>query len=1157
VVKTVGGCWGVLWILVVGFAGDVVAAPPERSAEPTSNAKQPSSPTAEADRLTVPIPPGETLLADIGIYRVFWQSYGKEPTAMPLAWTGHFDARCGISYQAWGRVLQREALLMHSPWHVPPGKAWVDYRLALPRVAPIRLSFGIAMGPDVVAPDKSDGVTFSCALTAGGRQRELLRRHHDKGAWLDYAFDLSEHAGQTVVVRLQVEPGPRNNASFDYSFFGDAKIVAGAAGPGKADVVGRLTSAPAYRATAGASLTALANRSGQGVAPSNLLPYQNRLEASEGAWQFIYEAADCRIVYAYKPDTGTLDDFLVAVDGGRPFQPARGGGVTPTAQRSGKAGESVARGGKALAIARDQNTLAVVWQYDVDGKPMPVRWTFQIAGKALIVSARCDDPIVGRFSLGDVGLAPLRKSIAVPYLAGRLVYLPVQNVFACNYLDWTASHASQCPQGVAVYEPKTDGIRNPLVEVGYVAVSPDVGEVLPNIPHPASSHLKTLGPRIVLDIWGHHRGTYRGDAENLQALKDHGVDHLAIIQHVWQRFGYDVKLPDHLPADPNYGGDEGMAAFGKVANACGYLWSLHENYIDIYPDAPSYDPAARVLLADGSPSKAWYNPGTRVQSFGLKCNRALGYAKQTAPEAHRRFATTAAYLDVHSCVPPWHQLDHEAGQPMAAMALAKVKYDTELFQFMRDAHGGPLLGEGANHFYWAGRCDGVEAQVIGGEDHAPLLDFDLLKIHPQMVNHGMGYYERWFRRGYEHRWGGDTGTVEQIDKYRAQELAYGHAGFIGAAQVDNIPWVVREHHLMHPVQRLYGDSLATEIRYEVEGRMVGAGVALIAGDTTRQRIRYQSGLTLWVNWRADSWRVQGRVLPQWGFLALGPDTQVWTARRDGAWADYAECPEYVFADARTSFPMPYLHARKDIEPRLKSWEPLGGNRARVTYQWHVRDTLDDDYHCFVHGLSPAGDHPETIAFQQDHPLAKPTSQWRKGDTVVDGPYEIAVPGGADTYQLVVGLHKGNRVPLVGGEESSDRIAIARLSLKREGGKVVGVAAEPIARAAAKYPAVDFKARLNPTGTSVDFGKLATDGSVKINRHPDRLVLFPYPRNTRFRVSLDLKALAPRAQAGQVTVRALAAGTGRDLGPVEFAQSAGRLTLTLGTPGAGRYAIAWK
>ena len=104
--------------------------------------------------------------------------------------------------------------------------------------------------------------------------------------------------------------------------------------------------------------------------------------------------------------------------------------------------------------------------------------------------------------------------------------------------------------------PTARGIR--WSRSGYLAVSPDIGEVLPNIPHPPSPYRGLLGPRIMLDVWNHHNGTYQGDAENLRALKDNGVDHLAIISHVWQRYGYDVKLPDHLPANPQFGGEEGM-----------------------------------------------------------------------------------------------------------------------------------------------------------------------------------------------------------------------------------------------------------------------------------------------------------------------------------------------------------------------------------------------------------------------------------------------------------------------------------------------------------------------------------------------------------------------------------------------------------------------
>jgi hypothetical protein len=1114
---------------------------------------------AAAPDWTVELPRGETLLENIGIYRVGWQSYGKEPVEMPPAWSGHFEPATGISYLPWGMVLGRRALLMHSPWHVPPGRTWVDFTLGLPRTTPIRLAFGIAMGPDVATPDKSDGVTFSCYLTADTKTQELLRQHYDQGAWRDFEFDLAPYAGRTVELRLQVEPGPKNNASFDYSFFGNARIVVGEATENPALLAKTLTASRAYRTTASASRVALSNAPGAGVTPSNLLPFENRLDRSGDAWQFIYEGADCRVTYTFQPATGTLDDFMVQVDDTRPFPPALGSGVTAVATRDGNVAPLQLRGGRLVEAKREGDRLQVVWEYGQLGRPLRVEWTYCLRGKVLTVAARCDDPVVSEFSLGQAALAPLRTVVSIPYLWGNVHYLPVERAFVCRYLDWTQSNSSQCPQERAVYEPKTDGTRNPLRESGYVAVSPEIGEVLPNIPHPPSPFLSALGPRIMLDIWGHNKDTYAGDAENLRVLKDLGVDHVAIIQHVWQRYGYDVKLPDHLPADPRYGGDEGMQLFGRIANECGFLWSLHENYIDLYPDAPSYDPAARVLRADGSPSPAWYNAGTKVQSFGLKCNRALGYAKNNSPEAHRRFATTAAYLDVHTCVPPWHQLDHEAGQPMAAMARAKVQFDTALFQFERDSHQGPLFGEGANHFYWAGRCDGVEAQVSGGEDHAPLLDFDLLKIHPQMVNHGMGYYERWFRSGYGHRLGEETGTMEQIDKYRAMELAYGHAGFVGSPHDQNWHWVVREHHLMHPVQRLYGTAKPVEILYEAAGELVTASVALVAGDTSRQRIRYDSGLTLWVNWRPEPWPVEGRVLPQWGFLALGPQTDVSTTLRDGTFADYAECPEYVFADARTFFHMPYRRAPRQIEPRLREFTYLGGNRARVTYEWIVGEPLDQDYHCFVHGMNPAASSgPDSIVFQQDHGLPKPTSAWRPGDVIVDGPHELAVSDRFEAYDLTIGLYRGERVRLKGLRDGANRIVIARLKLEREGGAITKITAEkPNAVALPGGGDADFTAHMNPPGTWIDFGAIATDGSLKINKEATRLVIFPYPRDRAFRATVDLKRLAPAAALDQVHVQVLAAGDQRVLEPAAFKQEGSRLQLEFGRPGAGRYVITWE
>lgn len=1111
----------------------------------------------------VDLPVGETPLTDIGIYRIYWQSRGKAPVAMPDSWMGHFDLATGISYQPWGTLMGRSALLMHSPWHVPPGVAWVEYPLRLPKTSPIKLSFGIAMGPEVAVPERSDGVTFSCRIVTKDGKRELMRKHHDLADWIDYSFDLSPYAGQEVTLALEVDPGPKDNASFDYSFFGDAKITAGQAVGSTQETVARLVKAKAYKAAAGLSLAGFSSVTNTSVAPGSLVRGATRLEQADGSWRFVYNGPDARVVYAYQPVTGTLDDFTVQVDGTPAFHPAQGGGVTAVETVGSEAREHRLAGGRAVSIRKEGATLAVDWEYqhELGGKPVRVAWHYSLAGKSLVVRAECAAPVVSRFSLGNIGGAALRRTFPVPYLLqGNVHYLFAQNAFVCRFFDWKVSHASSCPQEGAVYEPKTDGTRNALCEEGYIAVSPNVQEVLPATPNVASPFRSLLGPCIMLDIWGHHKGTYAGDAENLRHLKDLGVDHMVIIQHDWQCHGYDVKLPDHIPANATFGGEEGMKVFGQAANECGYRWSVHENYIDLYPDAPSYDPTARVLRSDGTPCPAWYNPGTKVQSFGLKCNRALEFAKQNAPEIHRRYGTTAGYLDVHSSVVPWHQLDHEANQPMAAMELAKVQNDTALFQYMRDTHQGPIFGEGANHFYWAGLCDAVEAQVQGGEEHQAFLDLDLLRIHPRMVNHGMGYYERWFRRGYNHQLGFETGTMEQIDKYRAMELAYGHAGFVGTPHDHNWHWVVREHHLMHPVQRLYGTARPVEILYETAGQLVTASIALPAGDTARQRIRYDSGLTLWVNWKAEPWVVEGRTLPQWGFLARGPHTEVSTAVREGRIADWAECPEYVFADARTYAFMPYRRTPVQVEPRLKDFAWLGGNRVRATYEWVVGETISEDCHCFVHGSLPAGgETPEKIAFQQDHPLPLPTSQWRAGEVVTDGPYEFTVDGSGDTFDLSIGLFKTERLRLKGMDDGRRRIILAKLKVTRENGNITGIAAvKPDARDLAAAPEeADFTAHMNPAGTWVDFGKVATDGAVKINREAGRLVVFPYPRDRQFKVALDLKALSPKANPRKVKLTALAADTQRDLGEVPFQMEQGRLVFQAGMPGAGRYVVTWK
>ena len=170
---------------------------------------------------------------------------------MPPSWTGHFEDTSGISYVPRTSVLGRDALLLHSPWRVPPGKVWVDYQLQLPDVRPITLSFGIAMLPDVAVPGKSDGVTFGAYIVQDtGTTDSCIYTRGPSGK--RYSFDLSSMPGGRS--RSACRPSrARDDASWDYSYFGGAKIHAGTADLSRAKAE-RLTSTHAYKAVVSADL---------------------------------------------------------------------------------------------------------------------------------------------------------------------------------------------------------------------------------------------------------------------------------------------------------------------------------------------------------------------------------------------------------------------------------------------------------------------------------------------------------------------------------------------------------------------------------------------------------------------------------------------------------------------------------------------------------------------------------------------------------------------------------------------------------------------------------------------------------------------------------------------------------------------------------------
>ena len=78
------------------------------------------------------------------------------------------------------------------------------------------------------------------------------------------------------------------------------------------------------------------------------------------------------------------------------------------------------------------------------------------------------------------------------------------------------------------------------------------------------------------------------------------LDKVLFILGGWTHKGYDCQHPDILPAAPECGGNEGLQNCIQRVQKCGYLFGVHDNYQDMYLDAPSWNEDYIAKNPDGS-----------------------------------------------------------------------------------------------------------------------------------------------------------------------------------------------------------------------------------------------------------------------------------------------------------------------------------------------------------------------------------------------------------------------------------------------------------------------------------------------------------------------------------------------------------------------------
>ena len=140
--------------------------------------------------------------------------------------------------------------------------------------------------------------------------------------------------------------------------------------------------------------------------------------------------------------------------------------------------------------------------------------------------------------------------------------------------------------------------------------------------------------------------TFPEAAEIAEHLRnDLGLDRVLFILGGWIHRGYDNQHPDVLPAAPECGGDEALADCARRVRALGYLFCLHDNYQDMYKDAPSWDERYLMRGPDGSIARGGRWAGGRAY---LTCSkRALELARrpQNLPAVRKLTGADSYFID--------------------------------------------------------------------------------------------------------------------------------------------------------------------------------------------------------------------------------------------------------------------------------------------------------------------------------------------------------------------------------------------------------------------------------------------------------------------------------------------------------------------------------
>lgn len=1055
--------------------------------------KLPGEPRPRAAIAWAPLklaPSGQVALWQLPVHRTVFEVFGEKPQTAPVGWQGT-DRRTGASVHVSRQTLDgqtRIAVGMHPPWQDGrAGTLAIEFPLDLPKTTPLRLTFAQGQVPE----GQSDGVTFRVRVlpldAPEGQWGEVVfERHAVAKRWLPGEADLSRWAGQTVRLQLESHPGPKRNTGWDMSYWAEPTLVAGS--------------------------------------PGNPAPFPpkedegSRVLGTLGCGGARYE------VRLWPGQRGLLDTIVGFCAGGRRLY-FRGFEIQVSGIRLDDPRSPI--------LVEEITQESAEGAYQVRHRFRSVWGPFDLVGRLWVESG----VLRAKLHLENVPAAQPWQAIYLEDAAAGTWSLPVDQVYA--------GHGNVVRQPEA-FRLAFEGHRLATSFVGFdfqggpsvvqavdipaneLDIQPDQRHYSLHVPHGPTftfilaenvwegarlwhdvNGLKAAGGvakaagRFVFDLWG---GRYGDSAAQLRRAFRYGLTDAMVIWHNWQRWGYDYRLPDIYPPNPDLGTLGEMQDLVRACKEAGVLIAVHDNYIDFYPDAGGFSYEANIAFHhSGEPVRAWLNEWRRAQSYRYRADRVEPFLRRNLRWIRDGLAPTAYFIDVWSSIGPY---DYWTADGKFVDRVFTRDTWGQQFAWIRDFLGqdAPQISE-SGHDQLVGWLDGAQTNHLrvgkpgpGGmswcvwnwdcadAERVPWLD---AAHHDRFVLHGAGYPGR-----YE---GGLDPRLHGIysDDYITTEVLTGHPAMVPQAFGRD---VVRKYWLLADLMR----ALALKRIASVE--FAGAEKGDSPPDLHRQHVRWEGGGEVWVNRGPNDWDVAGVTLPEYGFLARTPSEQgqveVAISRRDGVIVETCQ------KRGQSTFSL-YVNGRGIVEgprailPSVRSFEYVGDRRFRITLRWQADDPIPAGWSPFIHFCDEEGE----ILFQAAHePGIFETPQQGTLDSPVHGEIPASLPAGR-TLELRVGIYHrghGGRMWLAGADDGDRRIRLGQIHLDGAGDRIHGVRWTPLA------PYDDpVRLRQNPAGKPIDFGPIVTSGACRLTRQGDAVTLTPLPWPEKD----DRPAVSERASAG--------------------------------------------